>query len=539
MSTPSAKGPRAVSASQIETWHGCRRKWAWRNVARIEAPPHASAALGSRIHKQLELYLTGEPFDYSTPVMRAAAEMAIPSIANLPPPKSPGMLVETPFNFDLRDGSVLFRGIIDVLLPDGGVVPGCEAGSPIVVDHKSTKSRRYIKSVETLTTDVQAMIYAYHAMTIFRVNAVQLLWNYCFTAGAPATERRHLKVLQPQVVDQFLGPISAAAAEITTTYAAQPNPLELPPSTEHCDAYGGCPYKLHCTDLNAGPLGHLTPDEDLNMTSAMDLFANLTAQNNADDAKAAAAPPAPMPGITDVPAGFAMPAWLAAPAPTPAVVATVASPIVAPTDIKVAINPPESLLPPPPAAPDPVSNEATPAAKRKRRTKAEMAADEADAKAGKAALAEFKASGEAPISFDDIQIDGTTYTAEPATIPAPAFKFTPNPLGNQGNTNPIISPKEEFEELVSGFTLYVDCAPENTAVVRASSFYELVNNELAKANPGITTYKQIKYDGGGLFVAGFLKAFDASPCDLVLDTRTPEGLLVLESLRARATTVIS
>ncbi len=113
------------------------------------------------------------------------------------------------------------------------------------------------------------------------------------------------------------------------------------------------------------------------------------------------------------------------------------------------------------------------------------------------------------------------------------FAFVPNPMGNQGNSNPIITPD------VKTFTLYLDCAPENRSVTRASDLYAYVNSELAKAYPGTTTFRQIKYDGPGLFLAGFLKAFDGGPRDISIDTRTAEGLVVVEALRARTKNVVS
>ena len=371
---------RAVSASQLETFSACRRKWAWRALEKIEVPPHASAAKGSLIHKQFEAYLKGESLDYSSPAMREAAERALPGVINLPPPQSPGMLVEHGFSFE-TSGGIVFRGFMDVVLPDSGVVPGCEGGAPCVIDHKSTSSFRYLKSPEVLRTDVQAMIYAYRAMAMFRNPTVDLVWNYVRTKDSAQTQRVHLRVVSEHVTEQFLGPITKTATELVAMYAAAPRVLDLPPSLGQCDAYGGCPYKLNCTDLHSGPMGHLTHDEELNtkpmfpstkdttMTqSGASLFDRLETAKAQEDktshvgAIALEVPVALPAGISDAPAGWTPPAFLL------------------PKTEVVAINPPEWQPPPTPeqraaAAVATPAEEPPAATKRKRRTKAEMQAD--------------------------------------------------------------------------------------------------------------------------------------------------------------------
>ncbi len=198
---------RAVSASQIETFTSCQRKWGWRALDKIEVPPHASAAKGTLIHSQFERYLKGESLDYSTPALREAAERAMPGIVNIPQPKSPGMLIEHGFTLPTERG-ILFRGFMDVVVPHAHVVPGLTGDNPCVIDHKSTSSFRYAKTKDVLLTDVQAMIYAYETMRTYRSPVVDLVWNYVTTKGAAATERRHLRVMSQHVAEQFNGPIA-------------------------------------------------------------------------------------------------------------------------------------------------------------------------------------------------------------------------------------------------------------------------------------------------------------------------------------------
>ncbi len=504
---------RAVSASQIETYSSCQRKWAWRAIAKIEVPPHASAAKGSLIHKQFERYLRGESLDYSTPSLREAAERAMPGIANLPPPATPGLLVEHGFSFETSRG-IVFRGFVDLVVPDSASVPGCEGGAPCVVDHKSTSSFRWAKSTDVLMTDVQAMIYAYWAMSHFKVPVVDLVWNYVTTKGAAATERRHLRAVQSHVVEQFLGPIVATATELCATYEQQPKPLDLAPNLAACDAYGGCPYRALCTDLHSGPLGHqdlFEPFPTLTKGSpmTMDLFSRLESVKATEDA-------APLPaGITNAPADFV---------PRPFLMPN-AIPVAEP---HVAINPPEWQPPPTPEqrAAATVTAEAVPA-KRTRRTKAQMAADAA-LQAGTASRVVLEMANPVDeLVAETERIMPDAYKTEAATIPAPVLAPVPREFTGGGFG--------EYNE-PTRFTLYLDCAPENKETLHGYHLYGKVNEELQKTFGA--DFRRIKFEGPGLFCAGFLKLFDENPRDIVIDTRTAEGLLVVDSLRARAGLVI-
>ncbi len=532
-----------LSPSQIKQWlpsaQGCNRKWGWRYLAHVKEPEKKGTATGTRGHSQIERYLKGEPFDYATPAMREAAEIVIPGMVNLPPPLSPGMLVEQPFRFETTDG-IIYRGVMDVEVPDSKVVPGCDGGMPGIIDHKTTKAARYVKTPAELEVDEQSNIYAYAMMAKYKSPVVDVVYNYLFTEGARRTQRVHLRMHSERVVQEFKR-IQAVGREISTTYALNPKPLDLTPNLAACDAFGGCPYKLLCTDLHSGPLGHLTPEESAHtadmfpqpkdpttMTqSGANLFANLETLN----AKEAAASPAPMPaGITNAPEGYVPAMFLTAPAAPAASMFPPAMPAVA-------INPPEYQPPPTPEERAAAATEAPPAApaKRKRRTKAEMAADAAQPLAAGA-----DAAGEADV-----------YTTAPATIPAPPpddAQKRIQELTEQRDEEislvrilgaDVLNAREKLREVTPvGFTLYLDCAPENRTITHASELYARVNSAI-KEELGAADYRLIKYEGAGRFVAGFCKVFDEGDFgDIVLDTRTAEGLLVLESLRARAGTVV-
>lgn len=69
------------SPSQIETFAGCKRKWAFGTLGRMRVPQTRGQALGDEVHKQLENFLQGRPIDYTRESGYIAAEM----IQHLPP----------------------------------------------------------------------------------------------------------------------------------------------------------------------------------------------------------------------------------------------------------------------------------------------------------------------------------------------------------------------------------------------------------------------------------------------------------------------
>ncbi len=519
-----------LSPSQIKQWlpsaQGCNRKWAHRYLSHVKEPEKKGTATGTRSHSQIERYLKGEPFDYSTPAMREAAEIVIPGMVNLPPPMSPGMLVENPFRFDTTDG-IVYRGVMDVEVPDSLVIPGCEGGMPGIIDHKTTKAARYVKTPAELEVDEQSNIYAYAMMAKYRSPVVDVVYNYLFTEGARRTQRVHLRMHSARVTQEFQR-IQAVGREIAVTYHSNSKPLDLPPNRAACDAFGGCPYKSLCTDLHSGPLGHLTPEEsaadvpmfpqpkDHTMTqSGVDLFAKLETLNAKETAT-------PMPaGITNAPADYVPAPFLMPPAmgpgPGPALAWSLSGGEYNPS-APVAINPPEWQPPPTPEQRAAAATEAPPAApaKRKRRTKAEMAADAAQPLA-----ADADAAGVADV-----------YTTAPATIPAP-------PADHNDEVFIAYDPKAASESH-SLMTLYVDCIPSHSFTDAANIFSKA--KEIIKADLKVNDYRFVDYGKGqGALVVAVNHILDEGKLgyqDVVIDSRTPEGLLCLSDFVARANVVV-
>jgi len=245
-------GSPIFSATQVDTFRLCKRKWAWRYLDGIEAEPHPSAQLGTEVHAQLEGWLReGKMLDMST----RAGLIAMSSLHLLPSPKSCD--VERPFIIELF--GFRFRGFKDfergpeIHRSNGTWISG------FVGDHKtSTDPNKWGKTAEDLRNDTQAILYSAEHMHRFEAPSVELHWNYLRTSGSPkATPVLDLGGGRPVITRGECEPVLErtynAAKEMAALYVALMAPpprenraLELEPNAAACQAFGGCPHIERC-----------------------------------------------------------------------------------------------------------------------------------------------------------------------------------------------------------------------------------------------------------------------------------------------------
>ncbi len=236
-----------VSASQISKYRECARKWAWRYIAKLPDPTGPAAALGTEVDDtQLQPYLRdGRTFDYS----RESGNIAAAGLAYLPKPKSHGLEVQkhfvmpSPTYVDGQHIGFGYQGFIDLWMPTGGM-PDID-GHPVVCDFKTTGNWRYALTPEGLKTNVQAQLYATWAMFSTGARVIDLVWIYFATKGPRKAKRVHLRVHADHVAGQFSA-INATALEMYEVRRTCTDPLDLPPNTDACGMFGGCPYQANC-----------------------------------------------------------------------------------------------------------------------------------------------------------------------------------------------------------------------------------------------------------------------------------------------------
>lgn len=502
------------SPTGISSFLECQRKWAWRKIAKIEAPSGAGADLGGRAHKMWERYLaTGERPDFVSD--KEAASIASLTLHLLPQPKTEGMLIERHFRFKSARTGHIYHGFKDFELPPG--VPQkqleLDGSAPVVGDHKTTKSiDDYAKSADDLQDDAQSVLYGLDAMARFSSPFADLAWIYAQTKGAKRSKPTVTRLHAEQALKVF-DVIEEVASEASAVLDAGLQPLDLPPNPDACSAFGGCPYRHLC---------NLSPSQRARSHMSNSLIANLRArvqgtaaptvtEKPAEEAKPeAAAPSAPAPSVMgcapeDVPAPTEIPkAFLEQTVKSDGIVTTIITP-------PGAINPPESALPPPAPQAAPVEEEKP---RRTRRTKAEMAA----ARAAEAATVDGPAAvTSAPIN-------------EPTTIVA-EFDVSDVKKQLEDAVDAAIDARRE------GFTLYVDCIPIGRPAKSASGLIEKAQERMLKEH-GVPDYRLIDYGKGVPFFIAFVDEQVDGSFDLVLDTRSPEGAVLLETLRAKASFVV-
>lgn len=226
------------SPSQVNTRETCLRKWAFDKIDGIRAPPNAYAAFGTRTHKILEVWFK----DGTPPPNTAEGKVARNILKHLPPPQTPGILVER--HIDLVLGGVPMIGYVDLSIFEG-------LDRPFISDHKTTGGLQWALDAETMHDDVQVSTYGYEAMVRTNKRAIDAQWTYGTRDG-----KKSLPVVRN--ADSKFGPITLeqitprlektaqAVDEMRMIFERQIPALELPYDAAGCEAYGGCPYQEHC-----------------------------------------------------------------------------------------------------------------------------------------------------------------------------------------------------------------------------------------------------------------------------------------------------
>jgi hypothetical protein len=377
------------SASQVDTYNTCNRKWWFNKILGIETPPHPSAVIGTEVHAQLEAYLEEKaPADSLGPIARTALPFA---------PKPGTVYIEQSIEeLGLVAGGLPALGYIDVLDLTGDI--------PQVLDWKTTSNFRYAKTEDELLRNVQMSVYARATLamcdrldvpepTNVRVTHVAMLTK------APHEARRTSALMPRQTIHENWSSIERTVLSMRETATCE-TPDKVTPTKSACSAYGGCPFLDRCRALEAtrsifAGLGSAQPNdnndnqESTTMSDAKtSLLARLGVKTKAQSAAATTpATPAPVAAAREAPAPAAKPPGNAADAlmarlrgslatPPAPVAATVAPATITPPDapsdeavlahIERADAPVEKAAPAPTSAPTATTTRASGAARRPR-----------------------------------------------------------------------------------------------------------------------------------------------------------------------------
>lgn len=257
------------SASQIDTYETCPRKWAFDKIDGMPRLDTPATLAGKAIHDELEQWLTHR----DTP----ANPTALALVGHLPPPQSVEVKhVEIEIR-PLVEGTP-FLGYIDLWFPRTGTI----------YDHKTCGSFRYAIKAEEMHDNIQAALYAHWAFEQ-GLTEVRCQWNYGTRSDAPKT-RAVRRTMRPADIAERMAKTAQSARECRA-YVETPGivAMDVPAKSSGCAKYGGCPYQRTC---NLSMKEMLMPAEE---TTKDELQARLAERIAARKAKAKGAAPAPEP----------------------------------------------------------------------------------------------------------------------------------------------------------------------------------------------------------------------------------------------------
>ena len=222
-----------LSASQIDSYLMCQRKWAWRYIAGLRPPPNKYAARGSAVHKVLEQYLLhATPPDRNT----EAGAIALPGLKYLPEPGR--SIVEEKFDWSLPDEPFDLTGVIDWVVPPA-------IGELSFGDHKTSSNFAFAKTAEDLRQDVQATLYAYYLMLREGIHQIKGRWVY-YHANRPYRAKCVDWQTDLSTALPSFKRVLEAGREMAQWHQQKPEMEDVPINADACDAFGGCPFRENC-----------------------------------------------------------------------------------------------------------------------------------------------------------------------------------------------------------------------------------------------------------------------------------------------------
>lgn len=145
-----------ISASQIKTHRRSARRWAIEKLLKLPGKTSEAMEFGSRIHKIIEDMYEGryhsDLSDLEDSIISDFMDHSYPDPAVIGPQHE----VEKKIKYYLGPGLPPVVGFIDLYI---------EGTIPTIVDHKTSRTRRYFLSARDLKTDIQMILYAAWALS--------------------------------------------------------------------------------------------------------------------------------------------------------------------------------------------------------------------------------------------------------------------------------------------------------------------------------------------------------------------------------------
>jgi len=219
------------SASQLDTFRSCQRKWGYRYLDRISPPPSKAAQLGSSVHAALEHFLVDNKAELRSPLWKIIE----PGLKFLPNNLQKDQVEK---HFAFIEDEMFFHGFIDFHQYLGDK-------TWLIGDHKTCSSFDHALSPTSLKENLQANIYARWAFNNLSADKVTLRWIYYQTKSKNQARCVESEIDTQENLDNCRS-IFESAKEIESIVKAESESFTLPKSTGSCFKYGRCPYFAMC-----------------------------------------------------------------------------------------------------------------------------------------------------------------------------------------------------------------------------------------------------------------------------------------------------
>tara|TARA_R110002110_G_scaffold92555_18_gene241524 strand:+ start:2090 stop:2770 length:681 start_codon:yes stop_codon:yes gene_type:complete len=213
----------------------CKMLWWLSYIGKKKPPRTEQQGLGTRVHKCLEDYITLGVYpetEFEEGLIAARALHLIPMERSI---QAEVRLDDLPIKME---SPIPMMGIIDVL---------CLDGIPLVLDFKTTTSKRWIKKSYQLKDDIQLMIYAVAAL-VNAPMADSCDIGHCYIGKREAwAQTVQIRVSRKEVEDFFERVVITAMREMEIAGLCEP--FEIERNYDFCSAYGGCKLINACEDV--------------------------------------------------------------------------------------------------------------------------------------------------------------------------------------------------------------------------------------------------------------------------------------------------
>lgn len=232
---------KPLSASQVELYRRCSRKWAFRYLTNLpKAQFTAATTLGTELHAANEAYNKSG----TLPVGHKVNDLFMQGLPYLPKP----CRGTSERRFDMVVDGIPYMGFQDWY----GRATELDSvlNIPAVADYKtSSDPAKYgLQGKSDFLTHVQPLVYAREATQ--EEDCVYLRWIYYRTKGKPKTYAISGILAANEVAEQFHTVVQTPAKEIVRLRVLPSfDPNELAPNRAACNDFNTrCEYAAHCRE---------------------------------------------------------------------------------------------------------------------------------------------------------------------------------------------------------------------------------------------------------------------------------------------------